>query len=111
MEKIVPRLGARVVVEAFLLRKSTVLDHGRSKVWERVPAEEPVTGLYIGRRMKSNGYNHFDFESGIEYRPIAFFEAWLVVHDDKRDFLTCLPSDVKEIKENDDQESSRLAGS
>lgn len=64
-------------------------------MWDRVPLEHPICGIYVGRRQKSNGNTEFVFEEGYNYTPVAFFEAWLVAYEDNRDILVVLPSDVK----------------
>lgn len=100
MQTLTPKLGSKVVSKAFLLRKTT---HGMSnygqltrlKSWERIEPSEPITGFYVGRRMKSNGNAEFLPDGGgVVYEPVAYFEAWLVAYADNRDILICLPKDV-----------------
>jgi hypothetical protein len=102
VRSLTPKLGTRVIAKAFLKRGPSygVDDYGRStslKSWERTEfdGEAWVHGIYVGRRMKSNGrVLHHGGEDGIEYKPIAYFEVWLVAYAENRDILVCLPKDV-----------------
>lgn len=105
MKNITPKLGEEVVVTAYLERRVScgIDDFGRHiklKSWERHPMNIPIKGLYVGRRMKSNGSAIHEFDGGC-YSPVAYFEAWLVAFADSRDFLVCLPSDVQLVNQND----------
>lgn len=98
MQQITPKLGVRVVTKAHLLRRTGygVDDYGRNvrmKNWDRIELPEPHHGVYCGRRLKSNGTT-IDCGDAIGYKPLAYFEVWLIAYADNRDILVCLPSDV-----------------
>jgi len=101
MQQVTPKLGAWVTASAFLVRKSSYgkddrLHDVRLKIWERIPLDTPTPGVYVGRRMKSNGSTYYHGpEEGIEYKPVAYFEVWLVAYAENRDILVCLPQDVR----------------
>jgi hypothetical protein len=64
----------------------------------------PVTtpGIFVGYRQKSNGFIIYNGpEEGFGYKPIAYFEVWLVSYAVYRDILVCLPSDVRAENEDD----------
>lgn len=100
MVRKMPNLGDRVFFNAFLIRQSSPgIDHRgrrtRLKSWERHEMPSPRAGIYVGRRSKSNGaITNYGPEDGVQYNPIAYFEAWLVAYADTKDILVCLPSDV-----------------
>jgi hypothetical protein len=102
MLKLTPKLGDRVRIDAILIRRASggVDDYGRGirlKSWERVilHPDAPRSGIYVGKREKSNGSTRCNGpEEGTGYRPIAYFEVWLVAYADNRDILVCLPQDV-----------------
>ena len=100
MQTLTPKMGARVVAKASLARRSDygIDDIGRSvrmKVWKRTECSPPIRGFYVGRRNKSNGSASFiGPEEGFAYKPVAYFEVWMVAYADNRDILLCLPKDV-----------------
>jgi hypothetical protein len=99
MQQLTPKLGARVVTKGFLTRgvsygRDEYHRQTRLKTWNRVECMVPIHGIYVGRRLKSNGTTYNHGEDGIEYKPVAYFEAWMVAFEDNRDILLCLPSDV-----------------
>lgn len=102
MRQLTPKMGARVVTKAYLVRTSSYgLDaYGRQtrlKIWKRIEPEgqAEIHGIYVGRRMKSNGSAVYHGpEEGVEYKPVAYFEVWLVAYADNRDILVCLPTDI-----------------
>lgn len=101
-----PSLGSPFVVTHHLLRRTSNSDAGRFKSWERVELSEPLSAIFVGRRMKSNGKADCDFEFGYEYKPVAFFEVWLFAYRSDRDFLVVLPSDATGVK--DEKHGSHL---
>jgi hypothetical protein len=99
MQQLTPKLGGRVVTRAFLTRgvsygKDDYYRNTRLKTWDRQECKEPIHGVYVGRRLKSNGSTYNHGEGGIEYKPVAYFEVWMVAFADNRDILLCLPTDV-----------------
>ena len=100
MQQVAPKLGARVVAKAFLTRRTeyvpgnTFIRERRLKVWDRTPFKDPLHGIYVGRRNKSNGDTQYDYDAGFLYTPVAYFEVWMVAYADNRDILVCLPSDI-----------------
>ena len=99
MQQLTPKLGAKVKARAHLTRgvsygRDDYYHQTRLKTWERTEFVAPVHGIYVGRRLKSNGSTVSHGEDGIEYRPVAYFEVWLVAFADNRDILVCLPKDV-----------------
>ena len=96
-----PDLGQRVRVRACLSRRASSGVDGlwrvvRLKSWERTELPVTVPGIFVGHRRKSNGSTvDRGPEEGIEYKPVAYFEVWLVAYDTARDIFVCLPSDVE----------------
>lgn len=103
MQKLEPKMGDRVIVRAVLERSES---YGRDdqyrptrlKTWERKEflGEAWQRGIYVGRRRKSNGSTvYHGIDEGTEYRPVAYFEVWLVAYSESRELLVCLPKDVE----------------
>lgn len=100
MQSVRPKLGDRVKTSAFLVRKLSwgkdeYMREARLKVWERFELPDDQEGIYVGRRMKSNGTTRHIYEEGTIYNPVAYFEVWLVAYSESRDILVCLPKDVR----------------
>lgn len=95
------KLGDRVRFTRHLTRRSTAWRAGVTKAWESKaypgqPEPEPREGIVIGIRTLSNG--RFDW-SGYEdpglYTPTAFFKAYLVAFDMRRNPVLVLPEHLE----------------
>lgn len=115
MQAVTPAMGERVIAKAHLIRKSSYGrdEYGRNirmKSWERTEFRDSAWthGIYVGRRMKSNGTAiNQGYEEGVEYKPVAYFEVWLVAYADNRDILICLPKDVVLERNGNEQQQQQ----
>ena len=84
--------GQKVTIKGYLERvsnpnKSSKLSSGKEwdepfsewKEWEFMPYDKPKEGILIGKRVLSNGINHF--HDSYVYLPKEYFTAYMVSLD------------------------------
>jgi hypothetical protein len=94
-------LGERVLVKAVAKRAWGRLPgikdwYGNDRygdAWKRYENKEPVSGVFVGSRTVWDGYTMNNGEDGLEFKPIAHHQVYLVAIN-KRSFVRAFPEDV-----------------
>jgi hypothetical protein len=93
-----PDMGTKVRVTATIRRRSERLDTWRAsrRYWERFELGVARDGIYIGYRNKVDGTVHYiGPEEGMEFHPVQYHEAWLVVCNARENPILVFPDDVE----------------
>lgn len=87
-----PELGVSIVSANRLKRvKTSEGNGGYIAEWKQIPTY--TSGIYIGYRTLSEGKVWWHYDEGYEYEATKFFEAWLIVVDDRTNPIYVLPEE------------------
>jgi len=94
-----PKLGQRVSARRRLERHEKWRSKGgvTAKFW--AIKLKPIEGVYVGTRTLSNGSRQLqNYEEGYIYTATDYFEAWMIVENERRRPVFVLPGDCEIIK-------------